>query len=57
MELILCLALGAVVYIIKVMGKLSSTNVGDNTENPKRVMGEAFPAIEVLEHESRFPKE
>ncbi len=49
MELLLLVVVGAVVFIAKTMGKLSSTSVEEEAGRTRGVMGEVFPTVEVLE--------
>lgn len=49
------LAIGAVIYIIKVMSRLSSIAVADKALPRRGVMGEVFPTVEILEPEPVVP--
>lgn len=56
MEFIFAMLIVAAIYIIPLMRKLSSTEVEDS-DLPRSIMGDAFPAIEVVdEREQPAPR-
>lgn len=56
MKLFFMVLIAAVVYVVSVMRKLSSTETSDN-KLPRGIMGDDFPTIEPMEEDEPFVME
>ena len=53
MEIVIAIVVMAVIYIVKVMFGLEKTNSADGEPLPRKAMSEPFPAVELLEPETK----